>query len=219
MCGVGVCCAALIGGRRDQLHRGRRRYRTNRVKTFVYAAARLSIWAEGGMPANSRKAVGSRQVMVVPRPAAEFDRDGSAMQIDQALDQRQAEPGTRSRRAAFELFEHPGLIGRRNADPAIGNGQQQLALAAFGLDAYRAARRGELDRIGNQVEKRLLEPAFVRRNRADVRRTTAARSRALGFWRAPASAPAPFSASRKSRPGRSPEPCNPPRSWRGRGYR
>src|SRR2546423_5569732 len=94
------------------------------------------------------------------------------MQVDQALDQRQTEPGTRSQYAALELFEHPGLIGRRNTDPAIGNGQQQLTLAAFGLDAYRATRRGELDRIGNQVEKRLLEPALVRRNRTDGRRTT-----------------------------------------------
>ena len=120
------------------------------------------------------------------------------MQIDQALDQRQAEPRTRSRRAAFELFEHPGLIGGRDTDPAICNSQQQLTLAAFGLDAYRAARRGKLDRIGNQVEKRLLEPAFVRRNRADVRRTTELDFKPSAFGTPPVSPSTVFSISKTS---------------------
>ena len=83
------------------------------------------------------------------------------MQLDQALDQGQAEPSFRSPLAAREFLENSGLIRRRDADPGIGDGQQQLTSRRIGLDADRTAGRGEFDRIGNQVEERLLEAALV----------------------------------------------------------
>ena len=66
MCGIGVCsrpCTAVVEISGAAIVRI--------GQEIVYAAARLSIWAEGGLPENSRKAVGSRQMTVVPRPAAE----------------------------------------------------------------------------------------------------------------------------------------------------
>ena len=99
-----------------------------------------------------------------PGPASRrrFDGDGSAMQLDQALDQRQTEADARRVCTALERLDIPrAIIGRRDGDPGIGDGQQQIAAGAFCSDADGAARRGEFYRIRDQVEERLLEPPFV----------------------------------------------------------
>ena len=43
-------------------------------------------------------------MILVPGPVADSMRYGSAVQLDQALDQRQTETGARLPRAAFEFF-------------------------------------------------------------------------------------------------------------------
>jgi hypothetical protein len=46
------------------------------------------------------------------------------VQLDQALDERQAETGPRLPHATLELFENAGLIGERDPDTGIGDRQQ-----------------------------------------------------------------------------------------------
>ena len=46
------------------------------------------------------------------------------MQLDQALDQRQAETGPRLLHATLELFKNPGLIRKRDPDTGVGDGQE-----------------------------------------------------------------------------------------------
>ena len=65
MCAIGVCsrpCSAVV-----EIGFSRMAPLSHESdQDAVYAAARLSILVEGGMPANSCKPVGSRQVTVVP---------------------------------------------------------------------------------------------------------------------------------------------------------
>src|SRR5215472_14418918 len=103
-------------------------------------------------------------------PGCRLDRDGSAVQLDQALDQCETETSARLACPALEFLKDSGLVGLRNSDPGIGYGQQQLAVALCRLDRYRAARRGEFDRIGDEIEKRLLDAPLVRFGHADIGR-------------------------------------------------
>src|SRR5579862_3094114 len=107
------------------------------------------------------------------------DRHRAAMQFDQALDERQAEPGAGFaglRVAALEFIENPLLVAGRDAGPGIGDGEDQVTLAASAvveprLDPHRAAGRGELDGVRYEVEERLLQPPLVGLDRADLGRT------------------------------------------------
>ena len=128
-------------------------------------------------------------------PGAEFDLDRAAMQLDEALDQRQAEPGAGSRacglpRSNFSKMRTWSAGG--DADAGIGDRQQQIAVARARLEPDRAAGRGEFDRVRDQVEERLLQPPLVGVDRADIRRAVEARVRAPGCAPARASASAPL---------------------------
>src|SRR5277367_2462858 len=98
------------------------------------------------------------------RAALGFHLDAAAMQLDEALDQRQAKPGAglpRLRVAALELLEDAGLLLARDAGAVIGDDERDIVTLAMRLEADRAARRGEFDGVGDQVEQRLLEAPLV----------------------------------------------------------
>ena len=86
------------------------------------------------------------------------------MQLNQALDQGEAEPGAgfaRLRIAALEFLENPLAIGNRDPDTGIGNRKDQIAVIDACFKPDRPAGRGEFDRVRNQVENRLFEPPFI----------------------------------------------------------
>src|SRR5215471_3386561 len=97
-------------------------------------------------------------------------RNRSAVQLDQALDEREPETGARLPFPALEFFENSGVLGLRYADPGIGHGQQQLVLAPRGFDRYIPARRREFDRIGDKVEERLFDAPLVSLDHPDIGR-------------------------------------------------
>ena len=58
----------------------------------------------------------------VPRPGSDFERHGAAVQLDQALDDRQAEAGAAmlgALAAALEALEHALLLLLRDADALV----------------------------------------------------------------------------------------------------
>ena len=81
---------------------------------------------------------------MVPLPGREFELDRAAVQLDEALDQRQAEARprlARVRAAALELLEDARLILARHADAGIGDDERDAAALAIGRERHGAARR------------------------------------------------------------------------------
>jgi thioredoxin reductase (NADPH) len=175
-------------------------------------------FSAGGSPQSGRQAAGDCRAGA----GFGFDRHRAAVQLDQALDQRQTEAGARFaglRVAALELLEHAFLVHRRNADAGVGYRQDQLVAVAARLQPDRAAGRGEFDRVRDQVEQRLFQPPLVGLDRADIARDSAASGRGRGCGRAPGSGSSLPAASRGHRSARFPAPCIRPRSSPGRGCR
>src|ERR1700694_3683674 len=85
-----------------------------------------------------------------------LDPNSSTVQLDQALDQRQTQAYAQLPSAAFKFPDHVSLIRLPNVGPCVGHDQQQLRVSALCFHRYPAARWREFDRVGDQVEKRLL---------------------------------------------------------------
>src|ERR1700691_1900312 len=95
------------------------------------------------------------------------------MQLDEALDERQAEARPRLPRlriAALELLEDARLVLARHADAGIGDDERHALALAIGGERHGAARRREFERVRDEVEQRLLQPALVREDGADAGR-------------------------------------------------
>src|SRR3546814_11792387 len=95
-------------------------------------------------------------------PRVQFD--AAAVQLDQALHQRQAQARAavaHLQRAALELAEHAIAIGLGNADAGVRHLEQHLALGTASGERHHAALAGELQRVGQQVEQRLTPAAAV----------------------------------------------------------
>ena len=85
------------------------------------------------------------------------------MQLDQPLDQRQAQSGPRlaAAAAALEALEDPVLVGFRDAHAGIGDRQLDAILPAPCADGHASTLRGEFDRVRQQIEQGLLQPQLV----------------------------------------------------------
>src|SRR3546814_19331058 len=95
-------------------------------------------------------------------PRVQFD--AAAVQLDQALHQRQAQARAavaHLQRAALELAEHAIAIGLGNADAGVRHLEQHLALGKASGERHHAALAGELPRVGRKVEQRLTQAAAV----------------------------------------------------------
>ena len=97
------------------------------------------------------------------------DLDPTAVQLNEALDQRQPKTGRRQFPAVQAVPSDRGSV-RRNAACPLANAQQQFVRQSFGLHANDAAGRGELDRIRNQVEQGLFEAPLVGFDKTDSSR-------------------------------------------------
>ena len=107
------------------------------------------------------------------RAAARFrvQLDPAAVQLDQALDQRQTEAGAAVAAlapGALELAEHALDIFLADADAGIGHDQANLRIGALHRGGHHAARGRELDRVGQEVEQRLPEAPAIGHQGADV---------------------------------------------------
>ncbi len=87
----------------------------------------------------------ARDLGAAPGRRANFN--GSAMQLDQIPNQRQAKPRASLALAARKFVDHGSLARESDAGPRIGDGQHQLIAAACSLDLDRAAGRGEFDGV------------------------------------------------------------------------
>ena len=188
---------------------------------FVYAASRLSIWPELGMPANSRRATGSRQVTVVPATRRRIDRNGSAMQLDQALDQRQAEARHPIAARRARNFRTPG--GGRTPGFRCRYRQRSATVRPRGARPRSVSHRPDGVNL-IELEIRLNSACLSRRSSAAIvpisrRATQSSNSRLPASGRVRCvSVNDGFSISKIST-RRCPAPCSPPRSWRDRGCR
>ena len=103
-----------------------------------------------------------------------LDPDSATVQLNEALRESQTETGplalAETEGRLLELFEDPVLISKRDAWPRIRHRDQHLIAAPRCRDDDPAARRGELDRIRQQVEDNLAEPPLVAPDDVDVRR-------------------------------------------------
>src|SRR5262249_9025372 len=94
-----------------------------------------------------------------------LDPDATAVELDELARQRQ--PESRSLdllvRGAdlLELLEHPLLILGRDPHAGIDHGDLDGAVGDGGADVDPAALRRELQRVGQQIEKDLLDLALV----------------------------------------------------------
>src|SRR6202022_4343850 len=94
-----------------------------------------------------------------------LDRDRPALHFDHALGDRQTQPGaallTRIRIVdLLELAEDPLLVGVGNARPGIAHLEDELAAIGRAAD-LDLALVGELDRVADEVQQHLREPARV----------------------------------------------------------
>ena len=110
---------------------------------------------------------GSVMRTAVPRPRRAVERQRAAMRLDEALGDRQAEPGpaVASRRHGAGLPEWlQGAVGfvRGHADAMILDFDHDRPVTGVpGADLDSAALMRELDRVRQQVEQNLLEGALV----------------------------------------------------------
>jgi hypothetical protein len=93
------------------------------------------------------------------------------MQVDEALDQRQAEADTAMllpAKAARELFKDPFAILSGDTGPGVGYGDRHRIVTVGRGYGDLSARGGVLDRIGNQVEQGLLDAPFIDDQGAEI---------------------------------------------------
>src|SRR5262249_57124237 len=97
------------------------------------------------------------------RPDVElaFDLERSAVQLDRRFCKRQTEPSSLVLAVEHRVDAVKGLLNERDvlgADPDTGVADPYAQRAGVGLARYRhtPARRGELDRITDQVHEHLL---------------------------------------------------------------
>src|SRR5262245_21830947 len=129
--------------------------------------------------------------------------DPPAVQLHELLRERQPEPGALLLAGVVspdlaELLEDRRLILGRDPDPRVADGDRDAVVGRCGNEADPAALRGELHRVGQEVQQDLLHlplvhddgptrwstlcvrviPCRVARSRTRVR----ALSRAVGRW-------------------------------------
>ena len=158
----------------------------------------------------------------MPTPSVGLDPDPAAVLLDDVAGDRQPETGPAGLAAdprpvdLVEALEDPGLGGPRDADPVVGDGDDDLVGRPHRtLTADVAAVGAELHRVVEEVDEDLAEPVLVaadRRQRLVDRRS---RGRRPGGRRRAAAARSTRSRPRRGRAARA-TPSAPPLSIRDR---
>src|SRR5689334_3666488 len=102
------------------------------------------------VPAEPAAVVGKAYRHARTAPGLRFERHAAAVQLHQALDDRQPEPGAAvfgALTAAFETFKHPRLLLLRDAHAAVLDHEGGHAGLAPSLDRDRVAGLGEADGV------------------------------------------------------------------------
>ena len=88
-----------------------------------------------------------------------FDRDPSAVAIDDRFRDRETEAGARLLAAGgvetLEALEETSMVARPDADAPVADGDRELVGVARHAHQHAAARRGELHRVRHQVRQHL----------------------------------------------------------------
>ncbi len=103
-----------------------------------------------------------------------LDPDPPAVQLDEALREREAEAGAvtllHTDVGLLELLEDPLLVAGCDAGPRVGNRHVHLTVEACGRHGNASARGRELDRIREDVEHDLAKAPLVAADAVDIRR-------------------------------------------------
>src|SRR5205814_1082510 len=100
--------------------------------------------------------------------------DGTAVELDEVADDREAEAQAaerpRARRVGLpEAFEEVGEELGRDAPARVANGQLEVGVHALQPDVDAPALGRELDRVGDEVPHRLLQPFRISPDQLDPR--------------------------------------------------
>ncbi len=115
--------------------------------------------------------------------------------------------------AALELLEDALLVVGGDADAGVGDrDERDLARRRRAGERDRAARRRELDGVGDQVEQRLLEAPLVGRRSAEIGRAVDVELQVLRCAPTRASGRTRCRAAPRTRPARARASCSRPRS-------
>src|SRR5277367_188484 len=102
-----------------------------------------------------------REDETTPVPGLALDPDVAAVQLDEALRERQTEPRAlsllRPGVGLLELLEDPVLVGERYPRSRVGHRHPHLPVDPRGRDRDLAARRRELDGVREEVEDDLAD--------------------------------------------------------------
>src|SRR6185503_14923710 len=97
-------------------------------------------------------------------PGCALETDGAAMQLERLPDDREPQAGARNVAnvaRAVEGLEQPRLVFRRNADAVVRDFERGLAVLKAHPEIHRAALRGVLDGVGNQVDQHVAQQFFI----------------------------------------------------------
>src|SRR3989441_7271405 len=120
----------------------------------------------GRWPRGQREAEGAAPARLA------LDPDAAAVQLDQALGQRQPEAGPFLlarvvARSLPELLEDDRLVFLWDADPRVRDGDHDALSVRLCIHGDRAVLLGELHRVGEQVDEDLLHRTLVGGHRTD----------------------------------------------------
>src|SRR6476646_9244149 len=101
-----------------------------------------------------------------PDPLLGFDPDPAAVLLQDVPRDRQAQAGAAAPDAGpvdlVEALEDPALVGFRDADPLVGDRDDDLAVVSPGPDRHVAAAVGaELHRVVEEVDDDLADPSLI----------------------------------------------------------
>ena len=115
---------------------------------------------------SSFTASGSSNENVEPRPAIGLDPDPAAhpahdLAADVEAEARAADAAREIRVEAIELLEDPLVLGGRDSESPVADGESHTPLDRLQLELDPAAVRGVLDRVLDQVDEHLAKPVRI----------------------------------------------------------
>ena len=105
----------------------------------------------------------------------------AAVKLDETLDQGKAEADT-PLLALFELVEHPVHVFGGDADTRVGHGNLHFRTSALGRQTYDATLFRVLERVGQEIENRLLDAPRIHFSRLPLSGGQSSNKRMFRDW-------------------------------------